>query len=61
MSTMKIFNTTDGHHVGFEFDGDAEVITLPNGAEIFVEARVQIHNGGTRFVNSNYIIDASEI
>jgi len=61
MSTMKIVNTTDGHHVGFEFDGDAEFITLPNGASIFIEERVPLSGGSTRFVNSSYIIEASEI
>ena len=57
MTNMVIIDSTDGHFIGFEFDGDASIIELPNGAQIFVEKIIPT-SSGYRFYNTNYTIEA---
>ena len=35
MALVTIINTTDGHHIGFEFEGEDPYVILPNDSVIF--------------------------
>ena len=57
MTLVTIINTTDGYHLGFEFESEDPYVILPNDSVIFFERKVDL-TYGTRFINSNYIIEA---
>lgn len=62
MSQMQIEETTDGLYLGQIFDTEGlPVIRLDDDVEILVERTMILPDGRTRFINSNYSIDAKEI
>lgn len=62
MSQMQIEETTDGLYVGQVFTtDDLPNIRLDDDVVIVVERTMDLPDGGTRFINSNYTIDAKEI
>jgi hypothetical protein len=60
MPNYRIYNTTDGRHIGHEFNADTGEFTLPNGYTM-KPTEVNDTERGKRFVNSNYVIDAEPI
>lgn len=57
MPRYRIKNTTDGKNLGHDFDDSSAQIIMPNGYVMAVDEVIEIE-GGKRFVNANYIVDA---
>ncbi len=56
---MVITATTDRQYLGREFDSEDNPIVLDDDVSIVVERTMPLPDG-VRFINSNYIIDATE-
>lgn len=57
MPRYRIKNTTDGKNIGHSFEDSDTQITMPNGYVMAVDEVIEIE-GGKRFINANYIVDA---
>jgi hypothetical protein len=54
---MTITATTDRQYLGIVFDSEDNPIILDDDVSVIVDRTIPI-DGGIRFINSNYIIDA---
>lgn len=57
MPRYRIKNTTDGKNIGHAFEDSDTQIIMPNGYIMAVDEVIEIE-GGKRFINANYIVDA---
>lgn len=61
MPNFRVLWTTDKRHIGYVFDPESGHIEMPNGYVMPIEATLQISDNQTRFISSNYVVDAEQI
>lgn len=59
MKTLRVTSTTDGYHLGVEFNSEDYPIILSTNFSFYYN-KTTVTSDGLRFISSNYVIDTEE-